>query len=319
MKYNVLWLDDEFNGEMDNTYSFFLEAQKKGKYVSLNIERCTTSTEMKYLLDNNSQYYQAVILDVIGKIDDDHVADESSFQDIMDYLNRKDYIIKFYSGTLDSKGHFAKTYRIKGRVPVENQDYFDKIDVDAFDLLFETLERELNNKLNLYQSYPELLELFRKGYLLVEDKPRMDRLLEDFKAQNTDPSGKGYIRELLQGMMERLVYYGEEPEAKHLIIKDKIIKNKQEGRFGLLFKYLSYGNHFGGQRNRGKELLVSTDICPKPIKDAIQYIGNMANSLEHPNGPSGDVFDRPFYSTMMLGIYPTMIEILLWFYHHMND
>lgn len=317
MKYNVLWLDDEFgikNGRMESMFSGFLEDQKNGLFDSFIVERCTTSTEMRSILEQNKQLYQAVILDVFGKTDDCQDVDDIAFYEMMDYLSMTDCVVKVFSGEFALRGHSVENY-LKTRGLVKDQDYFEK-DQD-YESLFVSLKKDLDNRLHLYQGYPELFELFVKGYLLAEDKPRMDKLLEDFKEQNTDPFGKGYIRELLQGMMERLVYYEDDSKGKRLI-KNGDIK-QQKGRFGDLFRYLSYGRSFGGIKNDHDHPIVPKDICPEPIKNAIQYLGNVANILEHPKDKEGDALNKPYYLTLMPGVYSIMIEVLLWYYFYMND
>ena len=317
MKYNVLWLDDEFgikNSQMESTFSDFIEDQKNGLFDSFVVERCTTSTEMRYKLDQNKQLYQAVILDVFGKTDDCQDVDDRSFFEMMDYLSMTDCVVKVFSGEFSFRGHSVENY-LKSKGLVKGQDYFEK-DGD-YESLFVSLKNDLDNRLHLYQGYPELYELFVKGYLLPEDKTRMDSLLEDFKSQNTDPSEKSYIRELLQGMMERLVYYEDESIGKRLI-KNVDIK-QHNGRFGDLFRYLSYGRSFGGIKNDHDHPIVPIKICPEPIKNAIQYLGNVANILEHQKDNGGDVLKKPYYSTLMMGIYSLMIEVLLWFYFYMNE
>ena len=102
MDYNIIWPDGHFgiDGDpMEKMYSNFLTSQKNGRYGSFHIDRCTSSDEMKVMLDQNECRYQAAILDVYGKVSDEDNHDSARpFFETMEYLRSKSLIVKIFSG-----------------------------------------------------------------------------------------------------------------------------------------------------------------------------------------------------------------------------
>ena len=324
MKYNVLWLDDHFgipNDPMEILFSNFVSSQKNGRYSLFNVDRCQTAAEMKSLISQDECRYQAVILDVFGKSDDQQITDSAKpFFEMLNFLKQRELCVLVFSGELTKDNNRTVIDLFEADGWKEGREYFYKH--LGYQRLFKQLQIDLEEKLHRYKSFPELLALFTKGYLPLPDKKRVDQLLDDYNNMNTDSMGKGYIRDLLQGMMETLVYYDGRKEGKKLIDNDLL--SPQRGRFGDLFKAFSYGRLSGRDRHQGhpnsnQNPIVPLSICPDPIKNAIQYLGNMANLLDHGKDQLEDVFDKPYYSTMMLGVYPSLIEVLRWFYYYMES
>lgn len=323
MKYNVLWLDDHFgipNDPMEILFSSFVSSQKNGRYSLFNVERCQTAAEMKSLISQDECRYQAVILDVFGKSDDQQITDSAKpFFEMLSFLKQRELCVLVFSGELTKDNNRTVIDLFEADGWQEGREYFYKH--LGYQRLFKQLQIDLEEKLHRYKPFPELLALFTKGYLHLSDKKRMDQLLDDYNNKNTDTLGKGYIRDLLQSMIETLVYTDGQKEGKKLIDNDLLSPKLR--RFGDLFKALSYGrlgregNH--GHPNSFTDPYVPESICPAPIKNAVQYLGNMANLLDHGKDKSEEVFDQPYYSTMMLGIYPSLIEVLRWYYYYMDS
>lgn len=321
--YLVLWLDDDFLPLIKNPSedqedindireTFQDDVHQAGKY-GLKVDGVTDFKQFKKKL-KDADKYQAVICDLMG-LDNENIDNYYVIQDVLDEIRDTSLIAYIYSNNISSDKFdlTLKKFKDQGRC-------FDK--GKGCKPLFSKIQEELDDKLALYKPYPELFAIISKAYLPSADKQRLDKLLEDYKNQNTSPSEKGYIRDLFQSMMESLVYYDGKKDGKKLI--DDLLISPKLGRFGDLFKALSYGklpgrDRTGGHPNSFQSPLVPVSICPAPVKNAIQYVGNLANLLDHGKDQSEEVFEKPYYSTMMLGIYPTLIEILKWYYFYMES
>lgn len=315
--YSILWLDDDFlplienpegnQIEINEKRNAFMNDVRKAKKKNLMVDGVPDLANFKEKLENYGKY-QAVILDLKG-LDQENVANDYVVQDALEAIHGLPLLVYIYSANSNAEKFDLTLKKIK-----DKGNCFDKA-LGPKDL-FEKILSDLNEFLDLYKPYPELLELFNKGYLPSADRWRMDSLLEDYALGNASTTEKAYIRDLFQGMLESLVYDGKKEGKK--LIDNRAIKPKL-GRFGDMFKYITYGGSFNGVRNDFSSPIVPESICPAPIKNAIQYVGNMANLLDHGKDGDEEVFDKPYYSTMMLGIYPTMIEILKWYYYYMES
>lgn len=301
MDYNVLWLDDHFGiagDPMENMYSSFLSGQKKGHYTSFHVDRCTTSDEMKAMLDQNECRYQAAILDVFGKVNDvDNTDSAKPFFDITEYLRSKNLIVKVFSGLLESNRSVVD-YMEASHLPEENKDYFYK--GDGYQHLFKTLEVELEAKLSLYKPYPELLQLFIDGYLAPEDKERVDQLLADYYDNSLSTENKTYFRYLKNAIIKGLSERG-------------IIDNTSQFDD---FTYLTYTGKYNNRTKSYDGLNVSDEVCPDIVKRSYSFVGNVANHFHHEDSSP---IDETYYSTLLPAMYNAMILVLRWYYTAMKQ
>lgn len=307
-KYSVLWLDDDFQPLIENPNedqedindvreTFIGDVKKAGLY-NLEITGVTNIEQFKEKLLEPGRY-QAVIFDLKG-LDNDNIDNDYGITEGLDAIRDLTLLRYVYSNTLTSEVFKHDIQKLK-----EAGCCFDK--GLSCKPLYEKILKDLDQKYNLYQNYPQLLALFQEGYLSINDKMRVDQLLQDYHSNNTATDNKLYIRDLLHGLYETLVY--SEIKGKKQLIDNQRLPS-DEGRFGVLFKALSYG---------ASDVLPNSNMIPRPIKNAIQYTGNIANLLSHGKKlGNAESFDKPFYSTMMLGVYPTVIEILLWYYDYMT-
>lgn len=296
MKYNVIWLDDHFgipDDDMEEMYSNFLNTQKKGKFQNFEITRCRTSEEVKENLRSNDGRFQAVILDVFGKIDENRSSDsDESFWDLWIFLEKTDLIVKIFSGELNKDGgksikNFMETKKLK-----ENEVYFNKVD-DYFGL-FDRLQSDLDNKLSLYINYPDLLGLIQEGFLPATAKKDLDQLLIDNKNLNLDFGNKGYFRELRTYILKGLSDIGVIPEAP-------------KGDLN----HLTYPGHFNNKTKKFEDVNVSDEICPNVVKRTFYFVGNVANIFHHLDETP---LKEDYYNTLLPAMYNAMILVLRWYF-----
>ena len=308
MDYNVLWLDDHFGiagDSMETMYSNFLSSQKNGRYTSFHIDRCTTSDEMKAMLNQNECRYQAAILDVFGKVNDEDSKDSARpFFEIMEYLRSKNLIVKIFSGELEDVSNRTVVDYIESHGLEPEKDYFTK--ALGYQKLFKTLETELEAKLSLYKQYPELLDLFRKGYLPKTAKDLADKFLDDYSHHDKNALDKNYFRELYLIILEQLVDDG--------LVDDNHIGGSE--LFGKLFNILSYGGKFNKESKCYEGMNVPDEICPRPVKYAAQFLGQMSRDFHHATKNGQSIFAPAYYETLMDGVYSSMMILLRWFYSY---
>ena len=159
-KYKILWLDDEFTDEngSDNLPLPLI----RGRYPELEIVTVHYVDMCEKELRDNSESYQAVILDANGKYSHEPTLEPNKigFEDNISIAQQNGLPVYVFSGQLEikEKGDQADiTIRnLKRAGFIEHENLFFKS--GTYKLLLDKILSDLKNKFSVFYEYPQILE-----------------------------------------------------------------------------------------------------------------------------------------------------------------
>ena len=159
-KYKILWLDDEFtdeNGSVNLPLPLI-----RGRYPELDIVTVQYVDICEKELRNNSESYQAVIIDANGKFSYEPTLgpNKIGFEDNISIAKQNGLPIYVFSGQLEikEKGDQADiTIRNLDRAGfIKGENLFFKS--DTYKILLDKVLSDLKNNFSVFYEYPQILE-----------------------------------------------------------------------------------------------------------------------------------------------------------------
>lgn len=281
-KYKILWLDDEF--EYSDSYMSNNLKEFKESPFSYEFDITTAVTAEDFIQMFRSNYFDAVILDVWGKENiDDSNQGADGFRHALEPVVNASMVKIVYTGKGEEQPYAINSATEKGCYVIGKKD-------SSVPELFDILKEKLNDTFSL--DFPCASDILRANIVSADATCYWRQIRSEYNevfgnGKNPTETGLTSLRKFLE-----IVFKDELLEKGIVAVKpahnDKVIK------LGNCLKELQQYCH------------------PELVKISFEYLGKVANKLEHRQKES-ECFFYNYGLYFLKSIYNALFISLVWY------